>query len=218
MTTQLMERTVEVSDSGDKRWLRVFNVLDSIERVKDWESRGTEFKVLCGLELYYAKLNFKKYGGWYPFLKKCDIYPSTAARRMQAAREFIRWAKILPPTQKWPEFKQVIRAMEFIDLKSCILQDFANSRKADPDKFYAEVAKSNKVSPEYSKAVCQSWYKRAAQVAHEIDVTVQREYLRCKPYQQQLFRDTTENIIRAFVAVRRGLRDIDHTGSGRQDA
>jgi hypothetical protein len=61
-----------------------FNISASIERVRQFEQRGTEFKVRCGLELLRVKMNID-HGVWYAFLVKAGIYPSTATRRMKTA-------------------------------------------------------------------------------------------------------------------------------------
>jgi hypothetical protein len=129
------------NSNGDRYWLRPFNTQESIERCKDFESRGTQFKVRSGLELLLARPHFG-YGAWYGYLAKAKISPATATRRMQTATRFMTWLKLIPSdTKPKPNITEehVHEALETICSKPFILHDFAESIELDIDKFYSEV-------------------------------------------------------------------------------
>lgn len=126
--------------NGDQYWLRPFNSLESIERCRRFEGRGTEFKVKTGLELYLAKLNLR-HGSWYPYLHRADIYPTTATRRMKIAKEFMVWLELLGKVDKVTEH-HVHDALKNIHSKECKLHDFAQSIKVDLDTFHNELPKA----------------------------------------------------------------------------
>lgn len=140
-----VEETKEVviedtkKENGDKYWLRPFSSLESIERCRGFEKRGTEFKVRAGLELHLAKLNIG-HGSWYAYLYTANIYPSTATRRMKTATKFMLWLGLLSEADKVTEH-HVHDALEAIHSKPCILHDFA-SIKVNLDTFYAEMPKA----------------------------------------------------------------------------
>jgi len=131
---KLQEGAMPGAENGDRFWEREFNAKQSIERsqylnerCQHHERRGTEFKVKCGLELYRSKLNVK-HGKWYLFLKKAQIYPSTATRRMQTALEFMVWAGVIRPEEKVKE-QHIITSMEISYLKPCKLHGFAEYKQ-----------------------------------------------------------------------------------------
>jgi hypothetical protein len=109
-----------------------FNIGESIERIRQFERRGTEFKVRSGLELIRAKFNLP-HGGWYGFLFKANIYPSTATRRMKIARLYMEWVGT--------EFNEekVISTIAMVDDKPCMLHDFNDAQKVDIDSFWDEL-------------------------------------------------------------------------------
>lgn len=127
-------------ENGDKYWLRPFNSLESIERCRRFEGRGTEFKVKAGLELHLAKLNVGR-GSWYAYLHRANIYPTTATRRMKMATEFMLWLETLREGDKVTE-RHVHDALEAIHSKPCKLHGFAESLKVNPDTFCAEMPKT----------------------------------------------------------------------------
>lgn len=143
--------SAEPGSNGDKFWLREFNAKQSIkrsqhleERCQHHERRGIEFKVKSGLEFYRAKLNVK-HGEWYLYLKKAQIYPSTATRRMQDALEFMVWAGVIPPGEKVKE-QHVITAMEISYLRPCKLHGFAEYKHEsfNGDEFNAKMLEEKK--------------------------------------------------------------------------
>jgi hypothetical protein len=128
-------RTLEVERiDGDKYWERPFDAEESIKRVRQLEGRGTEFKVKSGFELYRAKLNLE-HGDWYRFLYRARIEPSKAQRRMKEAKEFMTWAGVFREEDEKVVEKHVVKAMELVAVKSCILQDFASKRRLNLNEF-----------------------------------------------------------------------------------
>jgi hypothetical protein len=123
-----------------------FDINESAERIRQFEQRGIEFKVRSGLELMRAKFNLP-HGGWYGFLFKANIYPSTATRRMKIARLFMQWAGT--------EFSEgkVISTIAMVDDEPCILHDFNNAQKVDIDSFWDELhGQDNQYLPPPEKA------------------------------------------------------------------
>ncbi len=108
-----------------------FQADQSIQRVRDVEGSTLATKVLCGMELWRAKLNLG-HSAWYPYLMKCGISPPTASRRKTLAVEFLLWAGIIREGVEIGE-DYVIQGLNLIIEKPFNLNDFTNYKLAKHD-------------------------------------------------------------------------------------
>jgi hypothetical protein len=126
-----MTNMVLVENKDEKYWETGFVADQSIQRVKHVEGKALGAKVLCGLELWRAKLNLG-HSTWYPYLIKCGISPPTASRRKTIAVEFLLWAHILEEGSEIG-LDHIIQGLALIDAKPFNLNDFAHHILAQHD-------------------------------------------------------------------------------------
>ena len=197
---------------GDRFWERPFNAKQSIERAREFEGRGTEFKVKCGLELWRAKLNLDR-GCWLPYLKAAAISPTTSSRRMKVAKEFMRWANI---ADEKIEEHHIISAMEAVysNNASCsILAEYAEyvAISFDEVRFYEESISSKHTikNPPVATTIFGLIGKRIFRETKVIDHIIQTSYLSWMPEKQQEAKDTLDIFAQNFWGLKKYLDELD---------
>jgi hypothetical protein len=182
----------------------VFDTNASLERIHLFEQRGTEFKVRCGLELLRAKLNLK-HGAWRPFLFRANIYPSTATRRMKITSAFMEWAGLLPPGSR-PTDEGVLKVMNLIDSKSCILHDFTNIQKIQADTFWSDLPDHNKDSIQLPKVLP---HVKLYPAWKQIETFINDKYRRLHQDQREFFKEWLQMQLGIATSLYKHLEEVD---------
>jgi hypothetical protein len=195
-----MEATIKetIKTNGDKYWERSFNLNESIERLKHFEGRGTEFKVKSGLELLWAKENFGKHGSWYAFLLKVGMSPDKAQRRMRLARQFMQWAKV----------KNVIQAMDLVSVKSCMLQDFASevSQRVNLNDFLDRGYHPQGIKPQHILGASLGDLEK---VVDRIAGTARRYYVDWTSIEKQEAKDTLQIFAERLLNLKLYIEELE---------
>jgi hypothetical protein len=211
MTTTMMEQP--------------FNIDESIERIRQFERSGTEFKVRC-LELWRAKLDLK-HGAWYPFLAKSIIYPSTATRRMKIASLFLGWVQTARMTEAMaiasaagipisiplpkgykPTREEIFEGINLIYQEPGKLHDFNEAQKIDIDKFWDQIPQQdNKYSPPRERIFIgqfsPTWKK--------IEEFIHHKYKRLSKTEKQEFREWLQMQAQRADALVQLVQDKDNS-------
>lgn len=205
LTLQREIINAEPGSNGDRFWERLFNDEQSVERCQSWQCKSRETKLWFGLELLRAKLNLE-HGKFYEQLYRIPIHPVTAWRRMDFARDFMEYSRVILPEEK-PSEDNIAHAMELLFGKSFILKDFfdeLDKKVKNPDDFLpAQSASSPSVTEKNIFGFGMS------RICHKIDRVVREQYTGWTLEQRQEAKDTLEVIANQFLGRRKHLDDLD---------